>query len=588
MQWIPRLKNKQIDKDELGALKHVSHKDVEEAAGLEDITLEEAMEQKRKFRDMSVLTDGVSAQGSPDAEREKSSVEEDFVESVLAPGAKGARVSVNPVLESGLKIDADDDIITIQRSVAERRLLRKLDMRLLPTVILIYLMNYIDRTNITTARLKGLEQDLGLTDIQYDTIVAILYASYSPAQIPSNMIINRIKRPSLYIGICVVAWGLTSAMTGVTHNFAGVLACRVFIGFPEAAFYPGAIYLLSRWYTRKELAFRTSILFAGLLISNAFGSMMAAGILSNMEGKRGIRGWRWLFFIEGAITMSVGLLSMWALPDFPVNTRWLSSAERHLAQVRLAEDAGEADEDLAEDSLFSGFKMAIKDVKVHIFAVMTLSQLLGLSFLNFFPTLTSTLGFNTTISLLLAAPPWIWATVVCCLDSLHADRSGERFLHTIGPWCGVIIGYIIAISTFSIGGRYFSLFLMASGHTGFSLTLAWVSNTIHRPPAKRAAAIGIVNGFGNIGSLIGSFVWKAEWGPQYHQSMEIGIASLVLSISLAFVMRCILKQENKQLDEDELRALKGASRKRVEEAARLEGITLEEAMERRRKFRFLY
>ncbi|KAH8115362.1 major facilitator superfamily domain-containing protein [Phellopilus nigrolimitatus] len=449
---------------------------------------------------------------------------------------------------------------TAKRAATERSLLRKLDTRLVPTVILIYIMNIIDRSSVTAARLKGLEQDLHLSDIQYDTVVAILYVSYCTAQVPSNMVSS--NTPSLYIGACVVVWGLTSAMTGITHNFAGILACRVFIGFPEAAFYPGAIYLLSRWYTRKELAFRTSLLYAGLMTSNAFGSLMAAGILSRMEGARGVRGWRCCFILFQHPPFDI---------NQPSNTRWLTPTERHLAQVRLAEDAGEADEDRAEDSIWLGLKLAIKDTKVYIFTVMTIAQLLGMSFASFFPTLTSTLGFNTTVSLLLAA-----------------HKTGERFFHVVAPWWGIIVGYIIAISTFSVGGRYASLFLMASGEAGFSLTMVWVSNTVSRPPAKRAAAIAMVNGIGNLGNLIGSYVWKAKWGPQYHESMVIGIAALSLSTSLAFVMRCILKRENRQLDENELGALSGANREHIEEVARLEGITFEDVMERKRGLRYLY
>lgn len=238
--------------------------------------------------------------------------------------------------------------------------------------------------------------------------------------------------------------------------------------------------------------------------------------------------------------------------------------------------------------MWSGFKMAMKDIKVSIFAVMTMSQLLGLSFVNFFPTLTATLGFSTTISLLLAAPPWIYATVVCCLNALHADKTGERYFHIAGPWWGVLLGYIIAVSTFSTGGRYVSMFLMASGYAGFALTLVWVSNAVPRPPTKRAAAIGIVNGFGNIGNLIGSYAWKAEWGPGYHQSMEIGIAALAFSSVLALVIRQMLVRENRRLDESELEDLKGAKRERIEEFAKLEGITFEEALERKRGFRYLY
>jgi len=419
-------------------------------------------------------------------------------------------------------------------------------------------------------------------------VLSILFVSYCPFQIPSNMILNRVKRPSWYIGGCVMGWGLTSLLTGITKNYGGILACRIFIGLPEAAFYPGSIYLLSRWYTKKELAFRSAILYTGLLLSNAFGALIAAGILGNMEGKLGIRAWRWLFFIEGAITICVGIFTIWALPDYPNNTRWIVGDERRLAQARLADDAGEADQDNDKDTPLEGLKMAIKDPLVLTFAVMNAAQLLGLSFINFFPTLTQTLGFSTTISLLLAAPPWLIASVVCCLNAWHADKTGERFGHVSGWWWGVILGFIISLSTMSVGGRYVSMFLMACGYAGFSMTAVWVSNVIPRPPSKRAAAIGIVNGVGNLGNLMGSYTWKAEWGPKYHQSMIISLCSLVLSSVMSLAIRQHLLRKNKKLDEDERISMQGANEIRVKEAAILEGISFERAMERRKGFRYLY
>ncbi|KAG1817977.1 major facilitator superfamily domain-containing protein [Suillus subaureus] len=486
-------------------------------------------------------------------------------------------------------VDDDFRLLTADaRKAGERALVRKLDSRLMPTAVVIYILNYIDRVAVTAARLQGLEQDLGMTDIQYDTILAILYASYCPAQIPSNMILSYISRPSLYIGACVVAWGLTSAMTGVTTNFAGIMGCRIFIGLPEAAFYPGIMYLLSRWYTRKELAVRSAWFYCGLLISNAFGSLIAAGILARMQGVLGLSAWRWLFYIEGAITMFFGFLTMWLLPDFPHNTRWLNAAERRLAQVRLAEDAGEADKDSDNLTIFDGLFLAIKDPKTIIFMFMSCSQLLGLSYINFFPTLTSTLGFGTTATFLMAAPPWIFASICCVLGAWHADRSGERFFHIAGWWWVVILGYIISLSTMATGGRYFSLFLMTTGYCGFALTLTWVANAIPRPPAKRSVAMGLVNGFGNLGNLMGSYVWKASWGPQYHQSMIIALCSLVLSTALSVLIRWMLIKENKHMDMVEKELMEGPGRERIEEAARLEGITFEEAVKRRKGFRYLY
>jgi MFS family permease len=118
-------------------------------------------------------------------------------------------------------------------------------------------------------------------------------------QVPSNMVINLIPRPSLYIAVVMLIWGMISTLSGNVTNFAGMVAIRFFIGFVEAAFLPGALLILSKWYTRRELTLRNAILFCGNLISNAFSSLVGAAVLGNMEGTLGHRAWRWLYWIEG-------------------------------------------------------------------------------------------------------------------------------------------------------------------------------------------------------------------------------------------------------------------------------------------------
>jgi len=478
------------------------------------------------------------------------------------------------------------------RRKLEKKLLRKLDLRM-SILIVIYILNYIDRNNVSTARLSGLQQDLGLSDVQYESCIAILYSSYVTFQTPSNLLLNYVSKPSLYIPIMVILWGLTSLLTGVTKNFTGIALCRVAIGLPEAAFYPGTIYLLSRWYTKKELATRSAWLYGGLIISNAFGSLMAAGILNNMEGALGVRGWRWLFYVEGAITMTVGFIAMFTLPDYPRNTWWLTTEEKIVAQQRLSEDAGEADQDSPGDTAWRGFVMAITDPKVLVFMFMTFVQLLGLSFVSFFPTLTQTLGYSTTVTLLLCAPPWAYAFIVCIANARHSDAVGERFWHITWPWLGVLVGYIIAMSSQVTGARYVALFLMAAGYAGFALTLVWVSNSFPRPPVKRAAAIGLVNGFGNIGNLVGSYVWDAKFSPIYRQSMGVGVVGLVLAIGCAFIIRVLLKRMNKNLERLE-QAMDAAGvdseerdLDRLRATAEIEGIALDEAAAMKRGFRYL-
>ena len=181
------------------------------------------------------------------------------------------------------------------RSRVEKRLKRKLDARC-SLFVLIYIMNYLDRNNIAAARLRGLQDDLQLDNQQYATCLSILYAGYILMQVPSNIFINRIERPSLYISLVMLVWGLVSTLSGVVTNFAGMVSVRFFLGFIEAAFLPGALLVLSKWYTRRELTVRNAILFCGNLISNAFSALVGAGVLSNMQGVLGHAAWRWLFW----------------------------------------------------------------------------------------------------------------------------------------------------------------------------------------------------------------------------------------------------------------------------------------------------
>ena len=183
------------------------------------------------------------------------------------------------------------------RARVEKKLKRKLDARC-ALFVLIYIMNYLDRNNIAAARLKGLQDDLDLNNQEYATCLSILYVGYILMQVPSNIIINRIQRPSLYIAVIMLLWGLVSTLSGVVHNFAGMVAIRFFLGFVEAAFLPGALLILSKWYTRRELTTRNAILFCGNLISNAFSALIGAGVLSNMQGVLGHAAWRWLFWSE--------------------------------------------------------------------------------------------------------------------------------------------------------------------------------------------------------------------------------------------------------------------------------------------------
>jgi MFS family permease len=263
----------------------------------------------------------------------------------------------------------------------EKALVRKIDIRIFPVMIVLFVLNFIDRNNFANARLRGLEEDLGLTDVQYQTCISILLVGYVAMQVPSNMILNKLKRPSWYLCGAVALWGLISTATGAIHNFTGAVLCRFFLGCVEATFFPGSLLFLSRWYTRSEMQLRVTILNTGNLAAQGFGGLIAAGILQGMEGAGGLRAWRWLFIIEGAATIACAGMAIFILPDYPSSTRWLTDEQKLVAENRLAIDNGLAggsaeDEDVTATQ---GLIMACKDPKVWLLGLAYHTTIMGLS-----------------------------------------------------------------------------------------------------------------------------------------------------------------------------------------------------------------
>lgn len=154
--------------------------------------------------------------------------------------------------------------------------------------------NKLDQNAIANARLNGLEKDLHLKGSQYNTCISILYVGYLFAQIPSNMILSSKKvRPSLYMACCMIVWGCVATLTALVKDYSHLVVVRFFLGFVEAPFYPGALYILSLFYTRKEIATRVSILYAGNIFAVSFAGLIAAATFATLDDKHGMHGWQW-------------------------------------------------------------------------------------------------------------------------------------------------------------------------------------------------------------------------------------------------------------------------------------------------------
>ncbi|KAI0025283.1 allantoate permease [Xylariomycetidae sp. FL0641] len=432
-----------------------------------------------------------------------------------------------------------------------KKLLRKVDLHLLPLLILMYLLNFLDRNNLSQARLGGLEQDLGMTGTDFNLATSILFVGYLLMQLPSNLLLTRL-RPSVYLGIVMTIWGIISTAQAATHSFSGLVACRFFLGFAEAPFFPGGIFLMSCWYTRSELAHRMAWFFSGNSLASAFGGLIGAGVLNNLDGSHGIAGWRWLFIIEGTITIGFALVSILVLPNYPATTKWLDETERAYAQWRLIEDTGEADLASA-NTVKEGAMMALRDPRLYLFTLFQHTSLLSQTFQYFFPTIVKTLGYGDVETLLITAPVWIATFLVSLVVTFTSGRFNDRSTHIILLMLVSVAGNVIVVATLNTAARFFAMFLMPMGAVAaYQIILAWVANSFPRPLVKRSACISITNMIGNTANIYGSYMYPATDGPRYLPGGCATAAIAFLVAVQALIIRFVLQNQNKKLAEREV------------------------------------
>jgi hypothetical protein len=273
--------------------------------------------------------------------------------------------------------------------------------------------------------------------------------------------------------------------------------------------YPGALYMLSIFYTRKEIATRISILYTGNILATAFAGLIAIGIFK-LDGAVNLAGWQWLFIIQGIATFVVAIVAGFILPDDPLNTKWLTPEERILANKRILLDTvGEK----GVVSPFAGLKAAASDPKLWLFAFMQHMHLAANGFKNFFPTVVKTLNFNTEITLALTCPPYLIAGICSIAYSYSSGRFNERTWHITFAKAVAVFGFILGFATLNLGAKYFAMIVFSIGtYCVNSIILGWVSATCGQTKEKKASALAIVNTIANA-----SFVWTpVSYPPSFH------------------------------------------------------------------------
>ncbi|PSR73577.1 hypothetical protein PHLCEN_2v10496 [Hermanssonia centrifuga] len=439
-----------------------------------------------------------------------------------------------PVLDekTGVEVSSLDggssvDYKTRFPHVDEKKVLRKIDLRVVPFVFIINFFTFLDRVNISNATLFGLKQDLKLQGNQYNTALLIYFVPYILLDIPSNVLMKRFK-PHVWLTICMFGFGFVTIMEGLTKNFGGLLATRFFLGVFECAVFPGCLYLISMWYKRAEAQTRFTFFFSSNSLAGSFAGLLGYAI-GHMDGMRGYRGWRWVFILEGTLSCVLAFVMFFLVSDFPEEASWLSEDEKAFVKARLQEDVGQSGRN--EPVRLTHFVKLFKDYKSYLGAVMYFGLIVpAYSFAYFSPTIIQGLGHTAITTQLLSIPPYFAAFVFGMIISAISDRLHHRFAFTMLGICIAIVGFSILFSVHNhTNVEYGALFLAAIGtYTAMPLALCWYSMNV-QGHAQRSVAGAFQIGFGNVGGIIASYAFLAKDAPKYLPGYSICISFACLS-----------------------------------------------------------
>ncbi|KAK4702076.1 hypothetical protein P7C70_g4146, partial [Phenoliferia sp. Uapishka_3] len=396
-------------------------------------------------------------------------------------------------------------------------------------------------TTIRVGQVNGLEKDLGLvgasTSNQYNVSLVVFFVGYVITEIPSNILLKRL-RPSRWIPAIMIVWGITMTLMGIVKSYGGLVAARFCLGLAESGLFPGICFYLTMWYKRDEANFRISLFFSAATLAGAFGGLLAFGI-SKMSGIGGKNGWSWIFIVEGSLTFCVACVSPFVIDDFPEQSRFLSPSEKVFVVQRLKEDQGASGEaPFAWGHLWAAatdWLMYVVLKRVWMYSLIYIGVAEPLYSLSLFiPTIIANLGtFTKPQASLLSTPPFFLAFIITLLSALYSDKIKNRGKFNIFWMLIAVIGFAIELGVnpkTSPGVAYFGLFLCVGAVSPcISNTISWIGVNCG-PTYKRACGMGMMFTLGNSGGIVSSFVYFKQDAPRYARGHATGLGFAAMAM----------------------------------------------------------
>lgn len=431
---------------------------------------------------------------------------------------------------SGKSDLSEDEEYTIHE---QRKIIHRVDRRLVLTCGVMYCVSLMDRTNLGQASIAGMTKELKLNiGFRYNTIALVFFITYVLFQPPATVLCRKIG-PRPFLAFITFAWGVVMIGMGFPNSWTVMIPLRMLLGLLEAGFFPGCVYLLSTWYSRYDVQKRYSVFYLIGSMASAFASILAYGLMQ-MDGLAGLTGWRWIFIMQGLITCVVGIGGYFTLVDFPDKAakgswRFLSERECNFVLRRVEKDRGDS---RLEAFTFGRFLRPALDLKIWGFALIFFSlTTVSYAIAYFLPIiLREGMKFSIAESQCLVAPPYVFAAILMYATAWVGDKY-----HTRGPILvfNSIIGLIgLPIMGYakSHGVQYFGVFLVTAGsNANIPACMAYQANNI-RGQWKRAFCSASLVGLGGVGGIAGSLVFRSQDAPSYRPGIYAAIACNLLVI----------------------------------------------------------
>ena len=381
----------------------------------------------------------------------------------------------------------------------ERSTMARVTWRLLPFLLLLYIVSWLDRVNVGFAKLQ-MNSDLGMSETAYGLGAGIFFIAYAVCEIPSNFLLVRFGA-RLWIARIMITWGLISAGMMFVQGETSFYVMRFLLGAAEAGFLPGIVYYLSQWFPRFHRARAVSWFMIGIPLSIVFGGPLSGWVMDRFDEYLGLHGWQWMYLVEGLPAALLGFVVLVFLTEKPADAHWLSAEQREWLSARIYSEHTEA-----ESRQRLSFKAALEHPTVWLLAaIMFCCQTGSYGLTLWVPTIVKGLSGYTDFGVgLFSAIPYIAAAAGMILVGRSSDRSGERFLHIAIP---SVIGALGFIATGMISAPFAAMIALSVAAVGDYSTRGpfWALPGKFLTGSAAAAGIALINAMGAVGGFIGPY-----------------------------------------------------------------------------------